>query len=157
MAGLQAADELEVNSKTVAVVEADSKQVTLHVEGKNRTFTAADMPASLAITLAERWFDPRLPANKLYLGAFHAIDPKGDLVTAKKLWNAATKFGASADDVMPLLDQMPKRVAAPTRANVAASGPAKPPSDNEVAQARRAVRSKYQRDILASKSPDDKV
>jgi hypothetical protein len=61
------------------------------------------MPARVAMMLAERWFDKRA-ANKLYLGAFQAVDADGSLDEARRLWEEATRGGASAADLMPLLE-----------------------------------------------------
>jgi len=115
------------------------------------------MPATLAVALAERWFDPKLPANKLYLGAFNLVDPKGDLAVARRLWQQATQQGASADDLMPLLDQAPKRAKSTESRPINQAELAAAPSDKVAGPARRAVRVRFQRELAAARSPEQKV
>ena len=75
MKTLQLTDEIRFNGMVAAVVDSDANGLTLHTPGKNHEFTIKTMPAELAMTLALRWFD-QSPSNKMYLGAFQAVDPR---------------------------------------------------------------------------------
>jgi hypothetical protein len=106
--------------------------------------------------LANRWFDAALPANKLYLGTFHAVDPSGDAAEAKRLWDEATRGGASAEELYPLLVLKPRPVKANNTPEQQAGIPAVP-DNKRVLEARKAIRAKFQKEIAAADSPDAKV
>ncbi len=149
MKGLQVTDEVRFNNMVAAVVDSDANGITLHTPGKNHEFTIKNMPASLAMTLAQRWFD-QSAANKLCMGAFQAVDPQGDKGEARRLWEQATSSGASAADLMPLLSGAAAEFVAP-------AGDTAAPNDKQTALALKQIKLAYQADYKAAKTPDLKV
>jgi hypothetical protein len=150
MKGLQVTDELQFNGTVAAVVDSDASGITLHTPGKNHEFTIRNMPASLAMTLAQRWFD-QSAANKLCLGAFQAVDPQGDKGEARRFWESATSGGAPADDLMPLLS------GAAAEFTPAAGDMSALPSEKQLALAAKQVKLAFGADYKAAKTPDLKV
>jgi hypothetical protein len=96
--------------------------------------------------LAERWFDKRA-ANKLYLGAFQAVDADGSLHEARRLWEEATRGGASAADLMPLLE--PDKSLPPATLEPA-------PSATALAKATAAVKARHAADWKNARTPAKK-
>lgn len=141
LAALQPADEIELGKLRVAVVEVSRDSLTVKMQGRIQTWSRRDMPAEVAVPLAERWFDKRA-ANKLYLGAFHAADAKGDLAEARRQWEAATRGGASAADLLPLLEE---KAAAPL-VRQPVPGPA------ALARSMQAVKTRFAAEIRQARS-----
>ncbi len=90
MAGLQPTDELKIGSTTVSVVSADERELVVHRGPRNETYRIETMPAGIAKMLAERWFNQNDPVNKVYLGAFQAVDPAGEIADVRRLWEQAS-------------------------------------------------------------------
>jgi hypothetical protein len=155
MKGLPPTEELKIGNTVVTVVEADQDGLTLHRPGRNDKYTIANMPGGIAFMLAERWYDKSNPANKIYLGAFHAVDLSGDLGEARRLWDAATKAGASAEDLMPLLDAPPVKLAAVA----STAGEDKPEKVEKAAavKADQAFMKKYGPEWRAAGTPEKKL
>jgi hypothetical protein len=65
------------------------------------------MPKGLANTIANQWFDKK-PQNKLFIGAFLAVDPQGSPAEAKQVWEDAAKAGADAAPLLALLNSVLK-------------------------------------------------
>lgn len=153
MKGLQLNDEIKIGSTVLVVVSADQSEVTFHRPGRNDTYTVANMPGGVAFALAERWYDKVNPVNKIYLGAFHAADPSGDPAEARRLWEAANKSGASATDLMPLLD------APRVRGADAMASDDKPEKAEKsaLAKAERAFNQKYGAEVRAAGTPQERL
>lgn len=110
-ASLDAVEELEVGDQRVAVVEASGAKIVLRVAGQNKTYTPQNIPPKLAITFAERVMKKNEPVNQVIIGAFLALDGKGDRDKAREYWMTASKAGL---DVKPLLPELgAPRVAPP--------------------------------------------
>jgi hypothetical protein len=105
---LKAADELVVDGQTVIVVESSKEKLTVRAEGGNRNYTVEKMPAALAKVLAERVLKLDNADSKVLLGAFQAVDPKGDRALARQLWQQATDSGANIAGLIADLDALPK-------------------------------------------------
>jgi hypothetical protein len=147
MAGLQATDVIPIGNTEVAVVEVDEQSITLRAAGRNIPYTLANMPHELALLLAERWFDRAQPANKLYLGAFLAVEPKADKRQARRLWEEAAAGGADSSELLPLLD-LPN-----AKPGGGKSGDEPPLARAQVAQARKALRAEYAREFKSAVTP----
>jgi thiol-disulfide isomerase/thioredoxin len=119
---LQVAETIQIDNTEFAIVEVDGKSITIRAAGRNISYTLDTLPSGLAIALAGRWFDEQVPANKLYLGAFHAVDRKGNINEARRLWQEATQGGASAKTLMPLLDNRPATLVAEQTVGVQSVG-----------------------------------
>ena len=147
--GLQVTDELRDGGVVAAVVDSDANGITLHTPGKNHEFTLKNMPAALAMVLAQRWFD-QSATTKVFLGAFQAVDPQGDRDEARRLWEAATAGGAPADDLIPLLSGM---AALPNPAK----GPAESLNERQQALVLKQLKTTFQADYKAAKTPELKA
>lgn len=95
--------EFEIDGKGVGIVEIDEAKVIYRVAGKNKTVPRSRIPGKLLLAIVTGWFD-RKPANQLYLGAYHATKPRPDLDKAREAWELASRRGADASDLLPLLD-----------------------------------------------------
>ena len=126
--GLNPTDEIDVGTSKVVLVakEPDGRGLTIHVAGQNRQFTLQKLPNGLAIALAERWLDPKKPENKVFIGAFYAVDPKTDHDDAKRIWNEAATAGVDAvNDLLPLLEPDPPLPPETTQAETPPTAPPK--------------------------------
>ncbi len=159
MKGLQPTDELKIGNTMVTVVEVDRNELTLHRPGRNDKYTIANMPRGIAFMLAERWYDKSNPANQIYLGAFHAVDPSGDLGEARRLWDAATKAGASAADLMPFLDAPPVKPSGLASTTAAEDKPEKAEKADKIAsiKAEQAFLKKYGPEVRAAGTPEKRL
>ncbi len=101
--GLKAADEIDLGSTKVIVVEATAEALTIHVGGQNRRYQVNQLPSGLAVGLALRWLDPKKPENKVFVGAFYLVDPKTGPEQAKQAWDEAAAAGVDVKNLLPLL------------------------------------------------------
>ena len=100
--GLEKAGELKIGNTVVSVVEVSPSHILIREAGENRRYSVDQLPARLAVAIAQNWFDDR-PDNKLYLGAFHFVGPPIDVAEAKRLWEEAAGAGVDADRLLALL------------------------------------------------------
>jgi hypothetical protein len=101
--GLKAADEIDLGSTKVIVVEAGAEALMIHVGGQNRRYRVNQLPSGLAVGLALRWLDPKKPENKVFVGAFYLVDPKTGPEQAKQAWDEAAAAGVDVKNLLPLL------------------------------------------------------
>lgn len=148
LAALKVADEIDVGTTKVVVVESDKQSLTIHLGSGNRHFTLRELPSGLAIALANRWLDPNKPANKVFIGSFCAVDPKlpdGPEI-ARRLWTEAAAAGISDGQYLLLLLNAN---ATGSDANGDESLP--PPPDAEaVARATAKIRTEFDAAIVAA-------
>ncbi|NLF72512.1 MAG: hypothetical protein GX575_26040 [Candidatus Anammoximicrobium sp.] len=104
---LQAVEELMIGDVRVAVVEYTPGLLVLRVKGENRRYTVKSLPAKVALTLAERVLKPDAPENKVFFGAFLAMDGKGDREAARKLWSEAQQAKVDVSALLPELGTAP--------------------------------------------------
>ncbi len=135
---LEAGQEIEVEITRyrrikVAVVEPNPGGLTLRVEGVNRLYRWETMPTEIVLALAKRTL-AKDNVSKVILGAFLAVDEKGDRAQARKLWEEARQAGLDIGDLLAELDA----------AEVAAK---KPPLPNEadLQEAEKAIKEQYAR------------
>jgi hypothetical protein len=148
--GLQITDELSYDGLIGAVVDSDAEGLTIHTPGVNHEYTLKNMPASLAMVLAERWFE-RSATSKLSLGAFQAVDPRGKRDEARRWWREAEAGGASAEDLMVFVD------GPGAGASVPAVDLAAVPSKEQQALALRQIKETLQADYKSAKTPERKA
>jgi hypothetical protein len=111
---LKPADEIDVDDSTkVIVVEASADTLTIHLGNANRRFTVSQIPSGLAVALAWRSLDANKPENKIFIGAFHLVDPKTGRQFAKQDWNEAAAAGVDVKNLLPLLEPDPKDATLP--------------------------------------------
>jgi hypothetical protein len=146
---LKVADEIDVGTTKVIVVESDKQSLTIHMGSGNHHFEFKELPSGLAIALANRWLDPNKPANKVFVGAFCAVDPKlpdgpGD---ARRLWSEAAAAGVpDGSYLLPLLDAQSESLA---------NDDALPavPAAEAVEQATQKIKSEFASAITAAATP----
>ena len=106
LSSLQAGESLDVEGEQVSVVEASKEKIVVRVAGRNREYQTTKMPAKLAMTLAARWLNEDNPVSPAVLGAFQAVDPKGDRQRARLLLQQARAGGINVDGLLEELDAM---------------------------------------------------
>jgi len=107
--GMQTPAEIAVGDKTrIVITEVARTYIVVHTGGQNRRYTIDTVPSGVAYAIAAQWFD-KSPKNKLYIGAFYAIDEQGSLEKARSLWQEAAKAGVNIKDILPVLDKELKK------------------------------------------------
>ena len=102
-AKLDAAEELVVGKNRVSFVEVGAGQIILKIDGQMRRYTPKTVPTPLVMALAEKSF-AKDNVSKVVVGAFLAMDAKGDRKVARRLWNDASRGGLDVGYLMPELD-----------------------------------------------------
>ena len=100
-------DELKIGDQVCAFVEYDGTRLVLRVAGENRRYTKSTLPAKVALTLAQRELAPNAAANKVFFGAFLAMDARGDRKIARQMWDEAARGGVDVKHLLPELDADP--------------------------------------------------
>jgi hypothetical protein len=100
--GLEDAGELKVGNTFVSIVEVGEGRLTIRANGQNRRYPLDELPAGLAVAIANRWFDDR-PENNVCLGAFYFVDPRTDIAEAKRLWEEAAGAGVDVKRLLAVL------------------------------------------------------
>jgi len=85
--------ELAVGESRVMVVDAADGVITVRSSGRLRQFTADELPASLAVALAQRRLLEEHPDTQLHIGTFLAMDARGDRQQARERWQRAGDNG----------------------------------------------------------------
>ena len=101
--GLEKAGELKIGNSFVSVVEVGPGHLLIREAGENRRYLVDQLPAKLAVAIAQNWFDDR-PDNKLYVGAFYFVGPPIDVSEAKRLWQEAAAAGVDVNGLLALLE-----------------------------------------------------
>ncbi|MFO0905066.1 MAG: hypothetical protein U0939_18820 [Pirellulales bacterium] len=102
--------EIMVDEEPVAVVEYEQQVLIIRHQGQNRRYTRAMLPAKLALVLAQQHLRADAAANRVFTGAFLAMDGKGDRRLAAQHWEQASQGGV---DVAVLLPELQAPRAAP--------------------------------------------
>lgn len=152
--GVQALEELELGKTRAIVVGTNNGEITIRLSGRNHTFTAMNVPSGLAMALATRWLDAKASSSKIIRGAFQAIDPNGDPAQARKLWEESKLLGGEVDHLIPVLDDKYDVAVQPAARATVKQGPV--PAAEALTEATRQVKSKYGKDLLAAKKPEDR-
>lgn len=135
-ASLHSTEELTIGDTVIIVVEAGREEVVVRAAGQNRRYAVREMPTALVRAIV----DQRLRKGRdtdVLLGAFLAVDPKGDQAEARRLWQSAANSGADVSLLLQALDLMSGA------ASSSASSPRLPVPDSEaeLAKARQHVQS----------------
>ena len=104
MAKLGAAETITVDGEELSIIEASEEKIILRVAGKRREYTFEKLPPKLAYWLADNWLDKSNPASLATLGAYHALDAKGDRQKARQLFDEAAAAGFDAGPLLAELD-----------------------------------------------------
>lgn len=82
---LQSGEEIAVGSTRVIAVEARDDRLIMRVAGKNRIYeVTGGLPRQVAVALAERGMAAGSPSANVPIGAFLAVDAKGDREEARR-------------------------------------------------------------------------
>ena len=103
----EATEEINIDGLVAAIVEVRPEGVTLFIEGSQRDYTIATMPANVTLFFARSGADENRPAAAVFYGAFYAVDPQGDRDKARQLWQQAAAADLSVDDLLPFVDGPP--------------------------------------------------
>jgi|GEM_PF-1860066 len=105
--GLDAGEVFTVGSSTqVAVVETFPDKIIVRIAGMNRTYPVEDLPAGLAVALADMKLDTSDPTNRVIKGAYllSGKDVNADVISkAKTWWEEAQLGGVDVSKLMPFL------------------------------------------------------
>jgi hypothetical protein len=98
--GLKAVDEIEVDGKKMVVIDADGEHLSVRADGQSRDYKIEKLPTNMALSLAEQWLRQGDPSSNVVLGAFLAVDPKGDRQRARQLWKEAAGQGSEVAKIL---------------------------------------------------------
>jgi len=146
-----AADELTLGDRVMIVIESGPDRLTVRDEGQRREFTAANMPAALALHVAKAGIDENTAEARRAFGAFHAAVAEGDRDLAKQLWQQAAADGQEMALLEPLLAPEAlaiQREAVPDRPAIDA---AQARVAGEFAEAIKTHKSREQKELLAAR------
>lgn len=104
MAKLGATETITVDGEELSIIEASEEKIILRVAGKRREYTFDKLPPKLAYWLADNWLDKSNPASLVTLGAYHALDAKGDRQKARQFFEEAAAAGFDAGPLLADLD-----------------------------------------------------
>ena len=149
---LESGEELIIGDSRVAVVEATRERLIIKA-GVNRVFRIEELPTSLVLVLAQRWF-AKEPSSKVFLGAFLAFDPKGDRQRARQLWQEAGRSGLDVQDLLPELDE--PGPAGPSGGSASVQKTAPPADAAKLRQAKTLVRQTYKKEYDKADTALDK-
>ncbi len=99
---LHVGQELHVGQSVGTVVEVGGGQLTVHAAGRNYTYPLLGLPPALAIVLAEMKLRKGSPTANQCVGAFLAVDKRGDRKRARQYWQQAGAAGTELLDELPL-------------------------------------------------------
>lgn len=96
--------ELKIGDQIAAFVEYENSTLVVRIAGVNRNYPLQALPPKIALVLAEQQLDPKNPNNKVFFGAFAAMDAKGDRKVAKQYWDEASRAQVDVKFLLPELD-----------------------------------------------------
>ena len=104
---LEAGESFKVGTSTqVSMVEALPDKIIVRIAGQNRSYPYADLPAGLAVALADLKLDGTDPVSRVVKGAYLAVDKRNDSEArqkAKTWWEEAQLGGVDITHLMPFL------------------------------------------------------
>ena len=108
--GLDAGEVFQVGGSTqVAVVETAPDKIIVRIAGMNRTYPVGDLPAGLAVALADMKLDTSDPTNRVIKGAYLLGTKNLDadvIEKAKTWWDEAQLGGVDVSHLMPVIDDL---------------------------------------------------
>jgi hypothetical protein len=107
--GFQSGTEIEVGSTVVLVVEVIPnpempEALILRVAGMNKRYAWSELPAGLAVAIANKWLTQSDPVSKIVTGAYLAVARINSVDRARALWEEADQAGESTRSLLPVLD-----------------------------------------------------
>ncbi len=104
VAELNNVGDMPFGDTRIAIVEASADHIVFRAYGRNKRYRTMDLPYPLVLVIADRWFSKKAPSTNALIGTFLAVDPRGDKVRAKQLWQQATRDGIDCERLMPELE-----------------------------------------------------
>jgi hypothetical protein len=108
LATISAGDVIKVGTSTeAAVVDVNSSELVLRLNGQNRTYTIDDMPLGLAVNLGEKSLNAESPTTRVLKGAYVLVNKRTDAAQrqkAKTWWEEAQLNGVDMRELMPVFD-----------------------------------------------------
>lgn len=161
---LEIGGQFAVKDSFVGVVEVQAESIVLRVQGQNKAYPIAELPAAIAYALAESWLRKEDAATKIILGTYQAMQPRGDRAKARELWQAAASEGAriAAEQLLPELNVPLPTDAGGMPAVVEGSKPGADgrfplPGATAQSQARAEVRQMFEADFAEAKDAATKA
>ncbi len=96
------AGELKVGDEPIAIVDYDRRTFVIRKAGENKRYTIETIPPRLALTVSN--LEPEAANNKVFFGAFLAMDAQGDRRLARQYWDDAARGGAEVKFLLPELE-----------------------------------------------------
>ncbi len=96
------AEELPIGGEFMSIVEVEPEKIMLRSAGSQREYTAATLPAPIALTFARAGINEQSAPAKVMFGAFLVVDPQGNRAQARQLWQSAAAGGESVDKLLAL-------------------------------------------------------
>ncbi|EAQ77337.1 hypothetical protein [Blastopirellula marina] len=128
LAGLTADTDLTVGPTVARIVENRADYLVIRVNGENRRYTLADLPAGLAMHFATEGLADDDAQSKMIRGAYLLVAPKGGVERAAAMWDEAKQAGADlgdlplvATDNYNLADDLLVQVAVPSDSSLTAA------------------------------------
>jgi hypothetical protein len=104
---MQAGETFKVGSSTqVSFVEGSADKVVLRISGMNRTFPLGELPAGLALAMADLRLASDDSVGRVVKGAYLSVHKQADdekRDKARSLWEEAQSMGADLMRLMPFL------------------------------------------------------
>jgi hypothetical protein len=100
----QSGTEIEVGNTVVVVVEVLPDNLILRVAGMNKRYARNELPAGLAVAIANKWLDQSDPIAKVVNGAYLAVARINADERARALWEEAARAGEPTQNLMLVLD-----------------------------------------------------
>jgi hypothetical protein len=99
--------ELVMNDELMYVVDVSDSHIIVRRAGVNWQAPRDDLPAGLALAIADRWFDAEKPSTRIFRGAFYAMSWDDGARRARQEWSAARRQGLveEVQELIALLDE----------------------------------------------------
>ena len=108
VATLRAGSEIQIaTGERIAVVSASPERITIKARGTTRTYAIDDLPAGLAIAIADHWLDQENPVSLVIKAAYLASlkDRRDDrLAKAREWFQQAAAKGMEIGDLARVID-----------------------------------------------------
>jgi len=105
---LEAGDEITAGANAAAgVVGVTADQITLRIDGRNRSYPINNLSPGLAVAIADRWLDQNDPVCLVAKAAYLAsLKDAGDdrLAKAREWFQEASKSGVDVGDLAKVID-----------------------------------------------------
>jgi hypothetical protein len=152
--GLANVSEMEFNGNPMSIVEATADHLKVRYRGRNLTYERLNIPTGLAMTIADRAWEPNGAAAKVAKGALLAVDPNGNVDQARRLWQEAALAGGEVDKLLPVLDDKYDLKRLPVAKATPKQGPI--PDRKLQDEAVKQIRDRFKAEFAAAKKREEK-